>query len=77
MTDDAGCGEKMNEMPKYVVSETLSGDAADWNKSTVIRGDVAGEISKLKPQVDGDILVAEAHDSSRRLPVTISLASID
>ncbi|MDP9276667.1 MAG: dihydrofolate reductase family protein, partial [Actinomycetota bacterium] len=33
-------------------------EEAEWNNSTVIKGDVAEEVSKLKQQVDGDILVA-------------------
>jgi dihydrofolate reductase len=49
-------GQKMNSMPKYVVSMSL--ERADWNNSTIIRGDVAAEVRKLKQQVDGDILVA-------------------
>jgi dihydrofolate reductase len=51
-------GEKMNDMPKYVVSTTLAAEDADWNNSTVIGKDIIGEISQLKEQVAGDILVA-------------------
>src|SRR3954462_422242 len=47
--------DKFNNMAKYVVSTTM--DEPDWNNSTVIRGDVAGEISKLKEEPGGDILV--------------------
>jgi dihydrofolate reductase len=54
-TDDVGFADKMNSMPKYVVSSTL--DAPEWNNTTVIKGDVAEEVAKLKEQVDGDILV--------------------
>jgi dihydrofolate reductase len=50
-------GLKMNEMPKYVVSTTLSDDDATWDNSTVIRDDVPGAVRALKQQVDGDILV--------------------
>jgi dihydrofolate reductase len=49
-------GKKMNDMPKYVVSSTL--DTADWNNSTVLKGDVVDEVRNLKQQVDGVILVA-------------------
>ena len=42
-------------MPKYVVSSTL--DAPEWNNTTVIKGDVAEEVAKLKEQLDGNILV--------------------
>ncbi|HCU95822.1 MAG TPA: pyrimidine reductase [Actinobacteria bacterium] len=54
--DDGGFASKMNSMPKYVVSTTL--ERADWNNSTVIRGDVPGTVRGLKEQTDGDILVA-------------------
>jgi dihydrofolate reductase len=49
-------GEKMNAMPKYVVSTTLSDEDARWENSTVIRDDVAGTVAKLKQGVEGDIL---------------------
>jgi dihydrofolate reductase len=47
--------EKMNSMPKYVVT---SRDELEWNNSTPINGDVAAEVTKLKEQDGGDILVA-------------------
>ena len=55
-TDEVGFAEKMNAMPKFVVSTTL--EEAEWNNSTVIKGDVTEEISRLKQQPGGDILVA-------------------
>jgi dihydrofolate reductase len=56
MNDEAGFAEKMNGMPKYVFSSTL--EQADWENSTVLSGDFAEEIGKLKQEVDGVILVA-------------------
>jgi dihydrofolate reductase len=56
MEDEAGFAEKMNSMPKYVVSSTL--EDASWENSTVLRGDVAEEVAKLKDEVEGVILVA-------------------
>ncbi len=56
MNDEAGFAEKMNGMPKYVVSSTL--EEAEWENSTVLSGDLAEEIAKLKQEVDGVILVA-------------------
>jgi dihydrofolate reductase len=56
MEDDAGFAEKMNSMPKYVFSATLQ--SADWENSTILSGDFAAEIGKLKQDVDGVILVA-------------------
>jgi dihydrofolate reductase len=48
--------EKMNAMPKYVVTSTL--DELEWNNSTPIGGDVAAEVAKLKEGEGGPILVA-------------------
>src|SRR3989442_14536787 len=48
--------DKLNNDPKYVVSTTLKDP--EWQNTTVISGDVAEEISKLKEQTDGVILVA-------------------
>jgi len=56
ITDEAGFAEKMNAMPKYVVSSTLTNP--EWQNTTVLSGDVAEEVSKLKQEVDGNILVA-------------------
>src|SRR5204862_3216919 len=47
--------DKFNEMPKYVVSSSL--EDPEWNNSTVLRGDVADEVAKLKQQQDSDIVV--------------------
>jgi dihydrofolate reductase len=47
--------DKFNNMPKYVVSSTL--DDAEWNNSTVIKGDVPEQVAKLKEEMDGNIVV--------------------
>ena len=54
-TDEVGFADKFNGMPKYVVSSTL--ERADWNNSTILRGDVVEEVSRLKRELDGDVLV--------------------
>ncbi len=54
-TDEAGFAERMNTLPKYVVSTTLSN--LEWNNSILVKGDIAQEISKLKQQNGRDILV--------------------
>jgi dihydrofolate reductase len=51
-----GFTDMMNGYPKYVVSTTLE-EPLEWNNSTLIKGDVAEEISKLKQQPGKDILV--------------------
>ena len=55
-TDEAGFADTMNTMPKYVVSTTL--ERPEWTNTTVLSGDFATEIAKLKEQVAGNILVA-------------------
>src|SRR4051794_18451849 len=55
-SDEVGFADKMNAMPKYVVSSTL--EKAEWNNSTVLSGDVVGEVTKLKQERDGVILIA-------------------
>ena len=47
--------DKFNSMPKYVVSSTLKDP--EWTNSTVLSGDLATEVSELKEEVDGDIVV--------------------
>jgi dihydrofolate reductase len=47
--------DRLNDMPKYVVSSSL--EDPDWNNTTVLKGDVVHEVSKLKQEIDGEILV--------------------
>jgi dihydrofolate reductase len=47
--------DKFNTMPKFVVSATL--EDPEWNNTTVIKGNVAEEVSKLKQQPGGDIVI--------------------
>jgi dihydrofolate reductase len=54
-TDDMGFADKFNSMPKYVVSSTL--ESPDWNNSTVLKGDLKEEVSRIRDEVDGDIVV--------------------
>jgi dihydrofolate reductase len=56
MEDEAGFADKMNSMPKYVFSSTLTDP--EWENTTVLNGDFAEEIGKLRDEVDGVILVA-------------------
>jgi dihydrofolate reductase len=46
--------DRINSLPKYVVSSTL--EDPDWNSSTVLKGDVVNEVSKLKQDLNGDIV---------------------
>jgi dihydrofolate reductase len=54
-TRDGEFADKLNSMPKYVVSSTL--ENPEWNNTTVLKGDVVEEVSKLKQEQGGDIVV--------------------
>ncbi|HEY0806197.1 MAG TPA: dihydrofolate reductase family protein [Pseudonocardiaceae bacterium] len=47
--------DRLRSLPKYVVSSTL--EDLEWDNSTVLNGDVVNEVSKLKHEVAGDIVV--------------------
>ena len=57
--------DKLNSLPKYVVSSTLKDPA--WNNSTVLRGDVVDEVSKLRHELDGEIVVLGSAQLARTL----------
>lgn len=63
--DEAGFADRMNNLPKYVVSTTL--EQAEWNNSRLIKGNVVEEVSKLKAMPGGDILVAGSGQLVRAL----------
>jgi dihydrofolate reductase len=57
--------DRLNSMRKYVVSSTL--EDPEWNNSTVLEGDVVSEVSKLKQELNGDIVVAASFQLVRTL----------
>ncbi len=57
---DRELADRMNHVPKYVVSNTLK--RADWNNSTIISGDIAAAVAKLKAQPGGDLMVFGSPD---------------
>jgi dihydrofolate reductase len=57
MKDYGDFGDRMNSIPKYVVSSTLADADATWGQTTVLRGDIPAEIARLKNQPGGDLLV--------------------
>ena len=56
---------RLNSLPKYVVSSTL--DEPRWTNATVLRGEVVSEVSKLKQQTEGEIVVYASHPLVRTL----------
>ena len=49
---------KMNSIRKYVVSNTLTDEAASWTNTQVVRGDTFAELRRLRAEPGGDLLVA-------------------
>ncbi|MFF3448584.1 dihydrofolate reductase family protein [Streptomyces sp. NPDC002667] len=57
--------DRLNSMPKYVVSASL--EEPDWGNTTVLRGDAVTEVTKLKEELDGEIVVPASHRLGRTL----------
>jgi dihydrofolate reductase len=57
--------DRLNSLPKYVVSSTLEDPA--WNNSTVLKGDVVNEVSQLKEELNGEIVVPGSFQLLRTL----------
>ena len=57
--------DRLNSMPKYVVSSTL--EDPEWTNSTVLKGDVVTQVSKLKRELDGEIVVPASYQLARTL----------
>jgi dihydrofolate reductase len=57
--------DRLNTMPKYVVSSTL--EDPDWNNSTVLNGEAANEVSRLKRELDWDIVVVASFQLVRTM----------
>jgi len=64
--------DKFNTMPKYVVSATL--EEPEWNNSTVLKGDVAEEVAKLREDQGGNIVV---HGSARLVQTLLEHGLVD
>jgi dihydrofolate reductase len=71
-TDEQGYADRMNSLPKYVVSTTL--DKVEWNNSTLIKENVAEEIAKLKQQSGQNIII---HGSGTVVRALMPLDLID
>jgi dihydrofolate reductase len=69
---DGEFADKFNTMPKYVVSNTL--ERADWDNSTILSGDVVEQVSKLREQPGGDIVV---HGSARLVQTLLENDLVD
>jgi dihydrofolate reductase len=57
--------DRLNSLPKYVVSSTL--EDPKWANSTVLKGEAPAEVSKLKRELDGEIVVYASYQLGRTL----------
>jgi dihydrofolate reductase len=57
--------DRLNSLPKYVVSSTLQDPR--WTNVTVLKGNVVDEVTKLKQELDGDIVVYASYQLGRTL----------
>ena len=57
--------DRLNSMPKYVVSSTLV--EPNWNNTTVLEGDVVEEVTMLKRELDGEIVIPASYQLGRTL----------
>jgi dihydrofolate reductase len=64
--------DKFNNMPKYVVASTLNDP--EWTNTTVIGGDLPAEVSRLKTELDGDIVV---HGSAQLVQALVDEGLVD
>jgi dihydrofolate reductase len=71
-TRDGEFADKFNSMPKYVVSSTMG--EPEWNNSTVLRGDLAEEVARLRGEIDGDIVV---HGSAQLVQALLEQGLVD
>ena len=57
--------DRLNSLPKYVVSSSLK--EPNWNNSTILRGNTVSEVSRLKQELNGDIVVYASYQLQRTL----------
>ena len=59
--------DRLNSLPKYVVSSMLSEEAATWGPTTLLRGDAVKEVAELKRKRSGDIVVYASYQLGHTL----------
>ncbi len=65
LSRDGEWADRLNSLPKYVVSSTL--EDPRWSNSTVLTGDVVDTVSKLKQELEGEIVVYGSYQLGRTL----------
>jgi dihydrofolate reductase len=69
---DGEFADKFNSMPKYVVSSSLRDP--EWNNTTVLDGELADEVARIKEEQDGDIVV---HGSAQLVQALLEKNLVD
>ena len=69
---DGEFADKFNSMPKYVVSSTIKDP--EWSNSTVLDGDLVEDVTRLRQELDGDIVV---HGSAQLVQALIENGLVD
>ena len=69
---DGEFADKFNTMPKYVVSSTL--EEPEWNNTTLLKGDLAEEVAKLRERHERDIVV---HGSAQLVQALLERDLVD
>jgi dihydrofolate reductase len=65
LSRDTDWADRLNSLPKYVVSSTV--ERPRWSNATVLRGDVVAEVSRLKRELSGEIVVYASYGLGRTL----------
>ena len=59
--------DRLNNLPKYVVSSSLPAEAATWGPTTVLDGDVERAVTAIKGEIDGDVVVYASYQLGQTL----------
>jgi dihydrofolate reductase len=65
LSRSGGWADRLNSLPKYVVSSTI--EHPRWSNATILKGDVVHQVSKLKQELEGEILVYASYQLGRTL----------
>ena len=59
--------DRLNNLPKFVVSSSLPAEAATWGPTTVLTGDVVNAVTTIKREIDGDVVVYASYQLGQML----------